>query len=75
VLWIKSEPIYHVMNSDPHETAAWRTFGMLDVDETANYDEAMRHDSGLRQAQQEMDCLVAAVAAVTTLPIKPRAGQ
>jgi hypothetical protein len=48
---------------------------MLDVDETASYDEAMRHDPRLRQAQQEMDFLVAAVAVVTTLPIKPRAGQ
>ncbi len=63
------------MNSDPHETAAWRTFGMLDVDETASYDEAMRHDPRLKQAQHEMDFLVAAMAAVTTLPIKPGAGQ
>jgi len=63
------------MNSDPHESAAWRTFGMLDADKAAAFDEAMRHDPELRDAYQKMDRLAAAVAATATAPIAPRAGQ
>lgn len=48
---------------------------MLDADEAAGFDEAMRHDPELRSAYQEMACLATAVAVVTTVPIAPRAGQ
>jgi hypothetical protein len=63
------------MNSEPHESAAWRTFGMLDADAAAAFDEAMRRDPELRNAYQEMDRLAAAVAVTTTTPIAPQAGQ
>ncbi len=63
------------MNSDPYDSAAWRTFGMLDADESAIFDEAMRHDPLLRSAHQEMDRLSAAIAAATVTPIPPKAGQ
>lgn len=63
------------MNSDPNESAAWRVFGMLDADEAAGFDEAMRHNPELRNAHREMDCLAAAVAVAVTRPIAPRAGQ
>ena len=63
------------MNSDPHESAAWRAFGMLDADEAAAFDSAMRQDPELKNAYREMESLTAAVAAVTTVPISPRAGQ
>ncbi len=63
------------MNSDPHESAAWRTFGMLDADEAASFDEAVRHDPELKNAYREMDCLSAAVAITATIPIQPQAGQ
>ena len=63
------------MNSDPHESAAWRTFGMLDADEATGFDEAMQHDPELRAAYREMDSLATAVAVVATVPVAPRAGQ
>ncbi|MEO8616162.1 MAG: hypothetical protein ABI600_13540 [Luteolibacter sp.] len=63
------------MNSDPHENAAWRTFGMLDADEATGFDEAMRDDPELRIAYRDMNGLSAAVAAATVTPIIPRAGQ
>lgn len=63
------------MNSDPYDSAAWRNFGMLDADESAIFDEAMRHDPLLRSAHQEMDRLSAAIAAATVTPIPPKAGQ
>ncbi|MEO5913691.1 MAG: hypothetical protein ABIS50_05630 [Luteolibacter sp.] len=63
------------MNSDPHESAAWRTFGMLDADEAAGFDETMRHDPELRDAYREMDCLATAIAVTATVPVAPRAGQ
>ncbi len=63
------------MNSDPHENAAWRTFGMLDADEAASFDEALRHDPELQTAYHEMERLSAAVAATAAVPIPPQAGQ
>jgi hypothetical protein len=63
------------MNSDPHDSAAWRAFGMLDTDESAGFDEAMRHDPGLRAAYGEMNRLSAAVAASAAPPVAVRAGQ
>jgi hypothetical protein len=63
------------MNSDPHETAAWRTFGMLDSDEAAGFDEAMRQDPELRDAYWEMNLLSATVAAASVAPLAPRVGQ
>jgi hypothetical protein len=63
------------MNSDPHDSAAWRTFGMMDADESAIFDEAMRHDPALRGAFLEMDRLSAAIGAASVAPIEPRAGQ
>ena len=63
------------MNSDPHETAAWRAFGMLDSNEAAGFDEAVRQDPELRDAYREMDVLCAAVAAASVVPLAPRAGE
>ncbi len=63
------------MNSDPHESAAWRVFGMLDADEAASFDEAMLQDPELRGAWREMNCLSATVAAATVTPLPPRQGQ
>ena len=63
------------MNSDPYDSAAWKTFGMLDSDESALFDEAMRHDPLLRAAYHEMNRLGAAVAASAAAPIPVRAGQ
>jgi hypothetical protein len=63
------------MNSDPYDSAAWRTFNMLDADESAIFDEAMRHDPLLRRAYLEMDRISAAIAATTALPIEPKPGQ
>lgn len=48
---------------------------MLDADEAAAFDEAMRHDPELRDAYQEMTRLSAAVAVTATIPIAPQAGQ
>jgi len=63
------------MNSDPYDSAAWRTLGMLDADESAIFDEAMHHDPVLRGAYLEMDRLTAAIAAACSTPIEPKAGQ
>lgn len=63
------------MNSDPYDSAAWRTFGILDAEESALFDDAMRDDPGLRRACLEMDRLAAAIAATTVEPVLPRAGQ
>lgn len=61
------------MNSDPYDSAAWRTFGMLDADESALFDEAMSQDPGLRRACLEMDRLAAAIAATAAEPLVPQA--
>lgn len=63
------------MNSELHESAAWRTFGMLDADEAAGFDEAMRRDPALSGAYREVECLTAAIAAVVTHPVTPQSGQ
>ena len=63
------------MNSDPHETAAWRVFGMLDSNEAAGFDEAIHQDPELRDAYREMNVLCAAVAAASVAPLQSRAGQ
>jgi hypothetical protein len=63
------------MNFDPYDSVAWRTFGMLDAEETALFDEAMRDEPGLRRACLEMDRLAAAIAATTVEPVCPPAGQ
>jgi len=63
------------MNSDPHESAAWRTFGMLDSDESASYDEAMRQNPEMKREFHEMERLAAAIAVASTTPVTPRAGQ
>ena len=62
------------MNSDPYDSAAWKTFGMLDADESAAFDDAMRSDPALRKYALEMDRLSAAIAACTTAPVEPEAG-
>jgi hypothetical protein len=48
---------------------------MLDADETAGFDEAMRHDPELMGAYREVECLTAVIAAVVTHPVKPQSGQ
>lgn len=63
------------MNSDPHENAAWRAFGMLDADEAAAFDEAARQDPELRKAVDEIHELTTALALVSSVPVKPRAGE
>jgi hypothetical protein len=63
------------MNSDLHENAAWRAFGMLDADEATSFDEAVKKDPALKMACQEMDFLSAAVAVSSSMPIAPQAGQ
>lgn len=63
------------MNSDPYDSAAWRAFGMLEADESAILDEAMRQDPVLRSACLEMDRLSAAIGAASVAPVEPRAGQ
>lgn len=63
------------MNSDPHETAAWRAFGMLDADQASAFDEAARQDPELNQVVREMDELTAAVAVVSTVPVTSRPGE
>ena len=63
------------MNSDPHENAAWRAFGILDADEAANYDQALCENLELKKAHQEMEILVAAVAVVNVAPVTPKIGQ
>ncbi len=63
------------MNSDPHETAAWRAFGMHDADEASAFDETVRQDPELTKVVREMNELTAAVAVVSSLPVAPRAGE
>lgn len=63
------------MNSDPHETAAWRAFGMLDSNEAAGFDEAIHQDPELKNAYRDMNVLCAAVAAASVAPLQSRAGQ
>jgi hypothetical protein len=63
------------MNSDPYDSAAWKSFGMLDADENAIFDEAMRHDPALRGHAREMDRLSAAIAAAMAPPIDPAPDQ
>jgi len=63
------------MNFDPYDSAAWRTFGMLDAEESALFDDAMRQDPGLRRACLEMDRLAAAIAATSAEPLVPQAGE
>lgn len=63
------------MNSDPYDSAVWRSFGMLDADESAIFDEAARIDPLLRGALLEQDRLAAAIAVATTTPVVPKDGQ
>ncbi|MEN9975804.1 MAG: hypothetical protein RLZZ282_1810 [Verrucomicrobiota bacterium] len=63
------------MNFDPYDSAAWRSFNMLDDEESAVFDEAMHHDPVLRSASREMERLSAAIAAATAVPIDPKPGQ
>lgn len=63
------------MNSDLYDSAAWRTFQLLDAEEASIFDEAMRHDPDLRSAYLEMDRLSAAIAATTAGPLEPTADQ
>ena len=63
------------MNSDPFDSAAWRTFNMLSPNEAKSFDDAMRRDPALRSACLEMDRLSAAIAAATATPITPQPGQ
>lgn len=63
------------MNSDPHDSTAWRSFGMLDADESAAFDEATRNDSQLKTSAQEMDRLQAALSLVASRPVMPREGH
>lgn len=48
---------------------------MLDADEAAGFDEAMRRDPVLSGAYREVECLTAAIAAVVTHPVTPQSGQ
>jgi hypothetical protein len=48
---------------------------MLDADETAGFDEAMRRDPALTRAYREVECLTAVIAAAVTHPVTPQSGQ
>jgi hypothetical protein len=48
---------------------------MLDSNEAAGFDEAIRQDPELRDAYRDMNVLCAAVAAASIAPLSPRAGQ
>ena len=61
------------MNSDLYDSAAWRTFQLLDKNEAAIFDEAMLHDPDLRRAYLEMNRLSAAIAATTAVPLETQA--
>ncbi len=63
------------MNSDPFDSAAWRTFNMLDAEESVIFDEAMRDDPALHSAAMEMDRLSAALAASLAQPVDPKPGH
>ncbi|MCX6866412.1 MAG: hypothetical protein NTV46_09395 [Verrucomicrobia bacterium] len=63
------------MNSDLYDSAAWRTFDMLDAEESTIFDEAMRHDPVLQSAFLEMNRLTAAIAVTQTPPVKPTPQQ
>lgn len=63
------------MNFDPYDSVAWRSFGMLDAEERALFEEAMLHDPDLRRACHEMDRLAAAIAATAVAPVQPEAGE
>ena len=63
------------MNSDLFDSAAWRTFQMLDAKEAAIFDEALLLDPVLRDAYLEMDRLAAAIAAATAVPLEVNAEQ
>ena len=63
------------MNSDLYDSAAWRTFDMLDAEESTIFDDAMRHDPVLQSAFLEMDRLSAAIAVTQALPVKPTPDQ
>jgi anti-sigma-K factor RskA len=63
------------MNSDPYDSAAWRSFGMLDAEESALFEDAMRHDPELRRTSIELDRLAAAIAAITAEPAHPAPEQ
>ena len=63
------------MNSDPHESAAWRAFGILDAEESAAFDDALRENADLRNAYREINTLAAAVAVSQVKPLQTRAGD
>ena len=63
------------MNSDPHETAAWRAFGMLDADEASAFDEASRLDPELKKVVADINVMTAAVAVVSSAPVRLRSGE
>lgn len=63
------------MNSDPHDSAAWRTFGMLDAAQSTLFEQAMRDDPELRRTGLEMDRLAAAIAAIRAEPVSPSPDQ
>lgn len=48
---------------------------MLDADEAGAFDEAVRRDPELRNAVDEIHELTTAVAVVSSVPVKPRAGE
>ncbi len=48
---------------------------MLDADEAAGFDDALRHDPELRDAYREMNSLSAAIAAASITPLAPRPEQ
>lgn len=63
------------MNSDPHDSVAWRSFGMLDAKEASLFEDAMLRDPGLRRSCLEMDRLAAAIAVTTSEPVMPMPDQ
>lgn len=64
-----------VLGADFPECAAWRAFGMLNVTETAQFDDDSARDPKLTAAWRTMDHLAALIAAVTARPMPPRSEQ
>jgi hypothetical protein len=63
------------MNSDPHESAAWRAFGILDAEESAAFDDALRENADLRHASREINALAVAIAVSQVKPLQTRVGD
>ncbi|MGD7651898.1 MAG: hypothetical protein ACQCXQ_01700 [Verrucomicrobiales bacterium] len=63
------------MNSDPHDSAAWRSFGMLSSADVKQFEDAATNDTVIRDAGLEIDRIATAIAVATTPTVTPDPGQ